>query len=542
LRGLGAEPQDTQRAPIIVRRTESEFLPALFAALSQKSDLSSLGLPNPGEADQFEGGTRRLFQPVHRSFNCVLFEACCHQPGFPRLDPRKIHSAGMVIRRVVSTTQPELDQAWLHHDGSILGWKSLPTGSDQLDPDPKLRVRSPLAVNRHLHLRLAELLTPVLDGVEPVTALFVAPPDVGEAAGRTILYGVVPVSSSEERSRSPVSSTKSTPEAANEDIVEESVVTATSPGFLRDLGQSYGEVLADQVITRETFAEAGGFLDSDFVGSLSTSQEVRRARKAFTSDLRMLATAWRLFDDAPEAQAVIAQLNRHQVKVAPVEAPNQYTWRPLGDYLKEAAQRLVFETGAQSVRFPKEWSQPSSTIVQGIRTAVAGWLTAQYRSVGIRLKRFDEPGALYRLHCFVRVRGEHDCPPELHWTTPSAVFTIVPWWESSGVPVHTISLPDLNPQNIRKLKPNVAFVVPPRLAAVLNLDSKTLIEGKDPGNPSIGIGWICSFSIPIITLCAFIVLNLFLSLFKLIFMFMFSFSLSLKVCLPFPKLNSRPRP
>ena len=45
------------------------------------------------------------------------------------------------------------------------------------------------------------------------------------------------------------------------------------------------------------------------------------------------------------------------------------------------------------------------------------------------------------------------------------------------------------------------------------------------------IGWICSFSIPIITLCAFIVLNIFLSLLNIIF-FWLPF---LKICIPIPK-------
>ena len=45
------------------------------------------------------------------------------------------------------------------------------------------------------------------------------------------------------------------------------------------------------------------------------------------------------------------------------------------------------------------------------------------------------------------------------------------------------------------------------------------------------LGWICSFSIPIITLCAFIVLSIFLSLFDLIFKWM----AFIKICIPFPK-------
>jgi len=56
------------------------------------------------------------------------------------------------------------------------------------------------------------------------------------------------------------------------------------------------------------------------------------------------------------------------------------------------------------------------------------------------------------------------------------------------------------------------------------------MEGKGGGS-SVGIGWICSFSIPVITFCAFIVLNIFLSLFDLIFRWM----MFIKICIPYPK-------
>jgi hypothetical protein len=58
-----------------------------------------------------------------------------------------------------------------------------------------------------------------------------------------------------------------------------------------------------------------------------------------------------------------------------------------------------------------------------------------------------------------------------------------------------------------------------------------LLEGKSGRGPAIGMDWICAFSIPIITLCAFIVLNLFLALFNIIF-FWLPYA---KVWIPFPR-------
>ena len=99
--------------------------------------------------------------------------------------------------------------------------------------------------------------------------------------------------------------------------------------------------------------------------------------------------------------------------------------------------------------------------------------------------------------------------------------------------MHTISLPDLDRDTVKKIKPNVAFKVPPRLAAMLNRTKlEDLLDGTATlPNSGITLGWICSFSIPIITLCAFIVLNIFLVLLHLAFWWLFY----IKICLPFPK-------
>ena len=87
------------------------------------------------------------------------------------------------------------------------------------------------------------------------------------------------------------------------------------------------------------------------------------------------------------------------------------------------------------------------------------------------------------------------------------------------------------PNGMLGLKPNVAFVLPATLANLLQADPKKLRDGDPAGAGSLDLGWICSFSIPIISLCAFIVLNIFLQLLNLIF-FWLPF---LKICIPFPK-------
>jgi len=97
-----------------------------------------------------------------------------------------------------------------------------------------------------------------------------------------------------------------------------------------------------------------------------------------------------------------------------------------------------------------------------------------------------------------------------------------------------IALPDPSEQGmLQALKPNVAFLVPPSLQNLLSGAAKDLMEGKKSGGAAdSGLTWICAFNIPVITICAFLVLNIFLSVFNLIFGWM----ASMKICLPFPKI------
>jgi hypothetical protein len=79
----------------------------------------------------------------------------------------------------------------------------------------------------------------------------------------------------------------------------------------------------------------------------------------------------------------------------------------------------------------------------------------------------------------------------------------------------------------------VTFVVPERLFNLLNKNSPDdFLKGSaSEGDFQLGLDWICGFNIPIITLCAFIVLFIFLVLLNLIFWWL----PFIKICIPFPK-------
>ena len=146
--------------------------------------------------------------------------------------------------------------------------------------------------------------------------------------------------------------------------------------------------------------------------------------------------------------------------------------------------------------------------------------------------RFDDINAHYVLRAFVRLKADGACPARVAWSDYSDPFTIAPWYDGAGAPPVQIALPDPSDRNLLKsLKPNVAFVVPPSLQSLLSGSAADSLKGNVSSSP-LGLTWICGFNIPIITICAFLVLNIFLSLFNIVFGWMFF----MKICLPFPKI------
>jgi hypothetical protein len=187
-----------------------------------------------------------------------------------------------------------------------------------------------------------------------------------------------------------------------------------------------------------------------------------------------------------------------------------------------------------NVIMPDAWPSVTAAQAQGIQSAVTGAMQVRLAGLATKSGRYDELNRLYIVRAFVRVRGKEGCPPTLIWSEPSRPFHIAAWYESGDAPPTQVRLPDVSDRNfLKKIKPNVAFVMPEGLFNMLNRsDPKALQAGTaDTSGPSIGLQWICSFSIPIITICAFIVLYIFLTLFDLIFRWL----MFVKICIPFPK-------
>jgi hypothetical protein len=137
---------------------------------------------------------------------------------------------------------------------------------------------------------------------------------------------------------------------------------------------------------------------------------------------------------------------------------------------------------------------------------------------------------------------------------PSAAFQLAAFFDSDAParPIR-ISMPvDTTPAGLRKFDKNAAFVMSDVLCGQVNAFKsasfgdlvlsvlpfpfhKDFAAGADTGPCPEGSGTVCSFSIPIITIVALILLMIFVKLLDIVFFWMPFF----QVCLPVPKFEAK---
>jgi hypothetical protein len=538
LRGYSADQIRGQ--PSILERQDTDFIPALLDELKAETGRARLATMLAARKDA--NGNLTLLQPVHRTFNIALVEAYCATPGSPRLDPRKIESAGLVIRRKRSSGANW--EGWMHAPDTVAskdkprlrGWVDIDKLVDgdavKADPDPKRRPPRLSAGHPVINQKLGALMAGE-NLAEEIAPLFVAPPEVCAAAQRTVLYGLVPVTSSDQ-SEAP---------AAIPDFLD----TAAAPGE-KSAKDQIREHLSGYLRAQGTTAalpRPEETIDASWPQAIDDAQARVAAGGAAGDDLnlvnfalllRQLVFEFDAFGDGAQSQALFNRLNAIEL----VLAEDAWTGEVLqviaaGDFLKAAAKIIVErDAGAPATVMPLRWPALDAAAEEALLVSIAGCLAARAPLVVGREGRFDNSAALYAVQAFIRVKREDGCPPVTVWSEPSAPFVIAPWYDGADAAPVQIPLPDAGDRELlKKLKPNVAFVVPESLMNMLNgYGAKDLADGKGKaGGAGIGLGWICSFNIPVITLCAFIVLNVFLQLFDIIFRWM----MFIKICIPVPK-------
>lgn len=515
VRLAGAWPVRGDGAPTILERQDEEFIPALLEELVGENPAGIVPTHRPKAASD---GVLRLFQPIHRTFNLALLEAHCDTFGDPRLDPRKIESSGQVVRRVrIQPDGTKRYEAWCATRARVSGWVVLPDvnlSDHDRDPDPTRRPQPRLTGD------------PVFDRAtfgkgdataEETTSLFVAPPETATATRRTLLYGVIPVASASRAGAMP----KGSAPAPEDWAAHLSLLLRPSANSVSLWPASNDAQKAAQLDRSDVKNNPVTLPDSS----------VNPGATRFVLLVRQLAQEFSLVRpvNADTTAKLIAKLDT--LSLALVDGSS----RPAGAYLADAA-RLYFDTPAPALALPRPKTWPSVSAatagdIFNLLQQIAGETELSVFSSESGGGRFDDPTARYVVRAFIRVQQPGPCPPKIVWSPYSEEFSIAPWFESGpGGPV-PIALPDLTPDFFKKARPNVAFTVPAKLANVLNQDPKKFLEGNAGQGSSFTLDWICGFNIPIITICAFIVLNIFLSLLNIIFFWL----PYVKICIPFPR-------
>ena len=453
-----------------------------------------------------------LYQPVHRVLPVALLQLACNSIGYPRLDPTRVDSAGVVIRRVERGDNGEellngRPWAWTRSAQGEFQWWPLDPSRECDDPDPKRRPR--LYSGQPGLDQLLALQTLASAQAEVYTPAFVAAPEVCAAAGRTLVYAVIPTASSDISTLKPVAPT-----------YDPTLLKTAIPLMLQSAphGVPHADLQVDARWMSDEYANA------------------RKNGSSFTSfslTLRMMHTVFGAFDNTPLAHSLIATLNKYNVHLSGGVTP-------MGTFYQNAAKALIdFDSSSgpwgPGLKMPSSWPSINAADGDVIIGQIAALLQARSTQVTAPTGRFQDASRLYRLRIFLRIKSHMpECPPELVWSKPSDPFRIAAWHESAGRTSAPVPLPDPTDPNFRKnAKPNCSFAVP---AGLMNAMQGTKLSDLSSGTAPSGAGgiqldWICGFSIPLITICAFFVLNIFLTLLNLVFFWL----PIIKICIPFPK-------
>lgn len=531
-----------QTRPVLLQMNDEDF-PARFLR-----DLASPSLtPISSAAEVIAPQTSSpaypvLYQPVQRMLNVAMVELNCDCLGSPRVDPRRILSAGVVLRRAYrwpgingAPAWDDVDtlEGWMRDPSGKFAWAQFGPKQFDLDPDPTQRPQlSSGQPDIDSQLAAMALSTAFAESSTPA---FAAPPATNASLNRTVVYAVVPTSSSDISDQQPLS-----PPNINQQGLINSLpallysslpVTAPIPGVTVDarwMSDDFLNTVYPSTVTASTSTPPAPTPLPQPPAQIAQFQ-------MFSLALRMLDTVFGAFDPTPQGAAILAILHNYNVQFAPSATPPAM---PMDEFYSSAKAALIdydaFATPPATmtpVTMPMSWDTISAPDQTALLAALTSALTPKSQSMLAPQGRFQDPTRIYRLRFFFRLKPESPCTcTQLAWSHLSDPFRIAAWYESSERPYAPILLPD-PATAIQSAKPNCAFHVPATLMGAMQGTTLSGLMSGATGGGGVGLGWICGFNIPLITICAFFVLNIFLSLLNIVF-FWLPF---IKICIPFPE-------
>ncbi|TQV71503.1 hypothetical protein FLL45_20335 [Aliikangiella marina] len=507
-----------------------------------KNRLDSADLSVWQEKDRFSKHDDNvvLRLPMHKTFYLVSCEVACQRLGLPALDEEKITSAGFVIRRLSNGRE----FSWMIDEDEAIGWEETATGFR--DPDVHRR----MCRDGTLHPR-EDVATYTGEKTHPMH-----PKKAFDKSGkrRTVLYGYIPLGGSfVPRRESGVSSFES-------DSMNEFKAAAAQhlswPYGLKDSGSKQWKSRFTQPV------------------------EQGQASKEFFELLRLLINRYHLGESDIDENEALTELAKsiyfyshddlmkssfNDYTKGNYENTKKYSlfgwmeshfqsddngivaWMSRQEKLIEAFGEL--STDFEFEKLPAKDNKGllnfslyiTASEAREFRTLLEQRVIANAEALAqeVPIPKFGQTKEdVYQIVPFVRALDDHD-KERIYWadsTTKTQFFRVAAPFDAKATRPSMIQMPSLSDLKNGMAK-GASMITPPdtfNLLNALNLKkgaSEDVLPADEPSG--IGIQWICSFSLPVITLVAMIILMIMISLLNIIFFWL----PWVKICLPFPKFK-----
>jgi hypothetical protein len=509
---------EAMRRPALLRFSSDAFmdeLAALLAAEPARLD-SAVAVPESFRARPVGAapgwrppvGDLKLYQPAHGRYYLVAAMLVCRLAGLPdhQVEPADGEVAAFVLRRL----GPDGEMAW-EADPATPGrrrWRSLPAGE-----------------------RLA-----VADGEELLPLLPVNFRD--GARDRRLLVGFVPTTSGE--SFAPTGGLQP---------------FALDPGPGGTVRDPRHDELLTRVIeplralkARPTAPSA--LTGTDLARALEAAAEQRRAASRFL----LLDLADFLNRRSPAAWASIRD------EVEPAAGPGRDLYRELAAAVDDLAPAMSWRAAMRQVWGERDRIAGAATAAPTLRRdlgatpldparladRVLAVLPPLPDSEEARLALLTpdgtrpadavpmpklDPRARYVLRCLYRRPRCRPPRPDLI-SEPTEAFGLASFFDPDA-PARPVRIPlpeDTSQKGLRAHHRNVGFLISSQLRTQMNqvTSLKAAMDGNVTSGESFGLGTICMLSIPIITICALIILMIFINLLNFVFWWLPFF----RICLP----------
>lgn len=484
--------------------------------------------------------------PTHRAFHLVCCEVICERFGRPALDPTRITSAGFVIRR----QRNGQEQAWLVEEGEALGWYA--TSTELKDPDLDRRLCS----NGVLHPRNNQA-TYSGEQTHPLHVL-----NSTDAKGKrhTLLYGYVPLGGFYyEREVASLFNAED-----QKDI--ENFAAQSLPWPFGYRPGTYTKSNSLNWRRQDTEQVNGGIPDKamfELLRLLVNRYHLGESGRDANSELEALFADLWFYDERLLRTSLrgnpFNEHNRHWLKGARRLHLTRYLQdcfahgenNPLVQWIIEQEDAADKAGGLDKLGtlgpLPNSNGQGnlsySLMLVASDAEDIRHHLGQRFRqqtlsqAQEIPLPKFSQGKAdVYQIIPFVRSKNDQG-KEQIQWADEhcrSLSFRVAAPFDPEASRPSLIPMPSLRDLK-RGLAKGASILTPGDtfdLINGLNL-KKGASEDVVGEGPKLGIQWICSFSLPVITLVAMILLMIMISLLNIVFFWL----PWVRICLPFPKIE-----